>query len=161
MQEAIKRRFRDFKGKTITNILLLIDGGQNQVNAIQEILDEYKITIEIVGMVKNDKHRTDHLYYLGNEIDISKEKDLLHIITQIQDETHRFAITYHDSLRNKEMKKSILDNIQGIGPKKKLEIMKELQDINKLKDMSIDEICKINKIDKKTAENIYNYFNKK
>jgi excinuclease ABC subunit C len=83
--------------------IFLIDGGLGQVNVVEEVLNKYQIDIPVIGMVKDDNHRTRGLVYNGVEIDLHGYKELFKFITKIQDETHRFAIEYHRSLRSKEM----------------------------------------------------------
>ena len=156
MQEVIKRRFTDEK-MTIFPDVLLIDGGRGQVNVVKGILDELKIDICVCGMVKDDNHNTRGLYYDNNEYDIKKS---INLIAQIQNETHNFAINYHKLLRSKKMIESILDDIPGIGPKKR-NILLEKSSIEKIKNSSIEELESITGITKKDAKNIYEYFNKK
>lgn len=154
MKEVIKRRFTDDKIDKYPDVLF-IDGGLNQVHAVKEVLDSLFINIPIIGMVKDDKHRTRGIFFDEKEYSIKKA---INFVTRIQDETHRFAIEYHRKLRSDNMLKSILDDIPGIGEVKKKALYEYYKDINKIKDASIEELSSIEKIDKKTAENIYNHF---
>ena len=137
--------------------LFLIDGGKGQVHSALSVLSRYNIKIPVCGMVKNDKHQTRGLYYNDREIDlenIKEYKSLYKFITKIQDETHRFAIEYHRSLRSKSQIHSVLDDIKGLGPKKKQNLMKNFGDIEKIKNASIDELTSIKGIDSNLAKRI-------
>ncbi len=107
MREVITRRIERFISDDIkfNNLpsIFLIDGGKGQVNVAEEVLKEYKLDIPVMGMVKDDSHRTRGLIYNDVEVDLRNYKELFKLITRIQDETHRFAIEYHRSLRSKEM----------------------------------------------------------
>lgn len=137
--------------------LFLIDGGRGQVHSALSVLSKYNVNIPVCGMVKNDKHQTRGLYYNDREIDlenIKEYKSLYKFITKIQDETHRFAIEYHRSLRSKSQVHSVLDDIKGLGPKKKQNLMKNFGDIEKIKNASIDELTSIKGIDSNLAKRI-------
>ncbi len=110
LREVLTRRIErfvkdDVKFNSLPSIFL-IDGGIGQVNAVEEVLKEYKLDVPAMGMVKDDNHRTRGLVYNGVEIDLNEHKELFKLITKIQDETHRFAIEYHRFLRSKEMLKT-------------------------------------------------------
>lgn len=156
MREVIKRRFTDEKISVFPEVLL-IDGGRGQVNVVKEILDELGINICICGMVKDGNHNTRGLFFNNNEYDIKKS---INLIAQIQNETHNFAINYHKLLRSKKMIESILDDIPGIGPKKRNILLQNFS-IEKIKDSSIEDLEVIDGITKKDAKNIYEYFHKK
>ena len=96
--------------------LLLMDGGRGQVNIALQVLDELGINIPVCGMVKDDNHRTRGLYFQNKELPIDRNSEGFKLITRIQDEAHRFAITYHRSLRSKAQVHSVLDEINGVGP---------------------------------------------
>ena len=107
LREVLTRRIErfvkdDVKFNNLPSIFL-IDGGRGQVNAVLEVLNEYHLDIPVMGMVKDDNHRTRGLIYNDVEVDLNNYKELFKLITKIQDETHRFAIEYHRSLRSKEM----------------------------------------------------------
>lgn len=161
LYDLLKRRFNDEKLKETLPSLLLIDGGEEQVNKIIELLEVFSLKIPVVGMVKNDKHQSSYLYFNKENIEFDNFKNAYKLICNIQDETHNFAINYNKILRNKETTKSILDNIKGIGETRKRILLKEFKDINEIKNKSIDDLCKIKGIDKNTATNIFNYYNKK
>ena len=176
MEEIILRRFRrgleetqDIINETITlnegkfaifPDLIMIDGGIGQVSSAQRSLNSLNIDIPICGMVKDDKHRTRGLIYKGEEIFLEKGSPLLNFITRIQDEAHRFAITYHRSLRDDKSIYSILENVSGVGDKRRKALLKHFKDINKIKNATIDELMEVSEINKSVAESIYNHFNK-
>lgn len=133
--------------------VIFADGGITQIRAIKRVLYELNVNIPVFGMVKNDKHQTRALINeKREEVEISEK--LFNLITNFQDEVHKTAIEYHRKIRDKEMTKSKLDNVEGIGQKKKQELLKYFGSIEKIKEASIDEITKVNGINKKIAENI-------
>ena len=164
MREVITRRINRYKenSEKFANLpsLFLIDGGIGQVNIVKDVLNEYNIDIPIMGMVKDDNHKTKGLIYDDFLIDLSKYKELFKLITKIQDETHRFAIEYHKSLRSKEQIKSILDEIIGVGEKRKINLIKYFKNIDNIKNATIEDIIKVPLFDKKSAMSVYEFFNK-
>lgn len=171
MQEVLTRRFRhgleellerdaeeDFGSFTKFPDLLLMDGGRGQVNIAQEVLDGLGLQIPVCGMVKDDNHRTRGLYFQNQELPIDKNSEGFKLITRIQDEAHRFAITYHRSLRSKAQVHSVLDEIPGVGPNRRLALMKYFTSIEELKRAEADEIAKAPGIPMSVAEEIYAFF---
>jgi excinuclease ABC subunit C len=140
--------------------LILVDGGKGQVNTVLKALSELNIRIAVCGMVKDDKHRTRGLYYNGQELPIDKGSELFKLITRIQDETHRFAIEYHRSLRKKKQVHSILDDIDGIGPARRRALMKHFGSLDALKAADIEELMKVPSMNKRAAEQVYEFFNR-
>lgn len=140
--------------------LIMIDGGLGHVNAASGVLKELNLSIPICGMVKNDRHRTRGLIYEENEIEIPVRSEAFKLIAVMQDEAHRFAIEYHRSLRQKKVAKSVLDEIEGIGPGRKKTLFKHFKSIDEIKKASLEELTSVKGINKKTAENIYYFFNK-
>ena len=138
--------------------ILLIDGGKGQVNAVLEVLNSLGVNITVCGMVKDDNHKTRGIYFNGKEYEL---KDSFNFVTRIQDETHRFAINYHRKLRSENMVKSILDDIPGVGPVKKKALYENIKNIDDIKEYSIEQLEGIDKIDSRTANNIYEHFHKK
>lgn len=139
--------------------LILADGGITQIRAILEVINQYNLEIPVYGMVKNDKHQTRALIDKNrNEIKISKE--LLNFITIFQDEVHNTAIEYHRKLREKEMLKSELDEINGIGEKKRQELLKKFGSTENIKKASIEELTSIKGINEKIAREILDLDNK-
>lgn len=139
--------------------LILIDGGQGQVNAVLPVLRELNIEIPVCGMVKDDKHRTRGLIYEEKEIPIPIASNAFRLITNIQDEAHRFAISYHRSLRSKSTVKSQLDEVPGIGPARRQALLKKFGSLKNIKAATIEELSAVPGMNKKAAEMIYNYFN--
>ena len=133
--------------------LILADGGIIQIKAIKKAIAKYDIDIPVYGMVKDDKHRTRALINEERqEIEISEK--LMMVITNFQDEVHNVAIEYHRKLRDKEMTRSVLDDIEGIGEKRKQELLKTFGSIEKIKEADIEDIMKIKGITRSIAENI-------
>lgn len=157
MKEVIYRRyFRLLKDNGRLPDGILVDGGWIQIEAAKEILDQLDLsnTIKIMGLVKNDKHSTNALMDTdGNIIEIDKNGPLFFLLTRMQDEVHRVAITYHKKLRSKAQTKSILDDIEGIGPKRKKLLLKEFGGITKLKEATIEDIAKV--VPKEAAQNVF------
>lgn len=141
MQEVIYRRYyRVLHDKLERPDLIIVDGGIIQVNAAKEILDSLYLDIPVVGLKKNDKHTTTALISSEKEFEIDKTSDLFHLLTRIQDEVHRYTITYHKNIRSKGSLSSILDNVPGIGTKRKKELLKKYKTITKLKSLSKEEL---------------------
>lgn len=155
MKEAVYRRYlRLLKEKKKQNDLLLVDGGYLQIQAAKEILDALEIDITLAGLVKDDRHRTSNLMDVeGNIIDIKKDSPLFFLLTQMQDEVHRFAITYHKNLRKKAQTKSILDEVEGLGDVRKKKIWNHFKSLKNLKEASVSDIAEV--VPQQVAENIY------
>lgn len=138
--------------------LLLMDGGKGQVNIALQVLDELGLNIPVCGMVKDDNHRTRGLYFNNEEIPISKNSEGFRLITRIQDETHRFAIEYHRSLRNKKEVHSILDDIPGVGPTRRRNLMKEFKSIEAIRNADVEELKNVQGMNESIAKNIFKFF---
>lgn len=139
--------------------LILADGGITQIRAIKRAIDKYDVEIPVFGMVKDDKHSTRALIDENrNEYEISQT--LMNFITNFQDEVHNTAIEYHRKVRDKEMTKSQLDYIDGVGDKKREALLKKFGSVNKIKKAKIEEICEIKGINKKLAQKILDELNK-
>ena len=135
--------------------LIFADGGITQINAIKEAISEYNVNIPVYGMVKDDKHRTRALIDENrNEIKISEQ--LMNVITNFQDSVHDTAISYHRRLRDKEMTKSSLDNVNGIGEVKKKELLKRFGSVEKIKTAKIEDLVAIKGINRELAEKLKN-----
>ena len=146
MKEVIYRRYyRMLIDKTEKPDLIIVDGGINQINACKEVLDSLNLNIKVCGLRKNDKHKTNDLLDGDTlqEIKIDKTSDVFHYLTRMQDEVHRFTINYHRTIRSKGSISSILDNIEGIGTKRKKELIKHFGSVTKIKEASIEELEKI------------------
>lgn len=140
--------------------VIFVDGGLGQINAAKSMLEEIDIDIPVYGMVKNDKHKTRGLIGDDGEAEIKMTSGIFNFITRIQDEVHRYAITYHRNLRTVSAIRSELDNIVGVGEKKRSILLEKFGSIDKIAAASRDELTE-NGIDSKTADNIIEYFNKK
>jgi excinuclease ABC subunit C len=138
--------------------LFLMDGGRGQVNIALEVLKEFGLDIPVCGMVKDDHHRTRGLYYDNKELPIDRNSEGFKLITRIQDEAHRFAITYHRSLRSRDQVHSILDDIPGVGPGRRKILMKHFGSIDELKAAGVDELASIDGIPRNIAEEIHSFF---
>ncbi len=141
--------------------LLLMDGGRGQVNIAEQVLSELGIQIPVCGMVKDDNHRTRGLYFQNVELPIDRNSEGFKLITRIQDEAHRFAITYHRSLRTKAQVHSVLDEIPGVGPTRRKALMKHFASIEELKQADANELAKVPGIPMHIAEEICLFFRKK
>lgn len=140
--------------------LIMMDGGKGQVNIALQVLNELNLNIAVCGMVKDDNHRTRGLYYNNVEIPMERNSEAFRLITRIQDETHRFAIEYHRSLRSKAQVHSILDDIDGIGAARRKALMKHFMSIEAIKAAEIEELMKIPSMNHRAAEQVYNFFRK-
>ena len=168
MEEVLTRRFthglreqeegKELGGFTVFPDLILMDGGRGQVNIAEEVLQKLDISIPVCGMVKDDHHRTRGLYYKNVELPIDIHSEAFRLITRIQDEAHRFAITFHRQLRGKGQVRSILDDIPGVGPARRKELMKHFENIDAIKQASVEELQKLPSMNKKSAEDVYKFF---
>ena len=162
MQEVIYRRYyRALVDKTELPDLIIVDGGINQINACLEILQSLNLDIRVCGLRKNDKHRTNDLIdSLGyRTIPLDKTSSVFHYLTRMQDEVHRYTISYHRAIRSKGAIGSILDNIEGIGAKRKKALIKEFGSVTKIKNATIEELSRI--IPEATAVRLQEYLKEK
>ena len=169
MKEVLTRRFdhgirerNEEKQSSFTAFpdLIMMDGGKGQVNIALEVLSELGLDIPVCGMVKDDRHRTRGLYYENEELPIDIHSEGFKLITRIQDETHRFAIEFHKNLRSKAGVHSVLDDIPGIGPKRRRELMRHFRDMESLKAADIEELSSLPGMDRRAAESVYEFFRK-
>ena len=138
--------------------LILMDGGKGQVSICQSVLQELDIRIPVCGMVKDEHHRTRALLVNSREVAISTGGECFKLLTRIQDEVHRFAITYHRSLRGKEQIHSLLDDIKGIGPKRKKALLRKFHDILGISRASYEEIRSIPEMDEQSTKALLRFF---
>ena len=138
--------------------LILLDGGKGQVSSVKKVLDKYNVEIPLWGMYKDDKHKTKGLISHEKEIKLDKTTNLYRFVAGIQEEVHKYAISYHRSLRNKSLTKSILDDIQGIGEKRKRALLNHFKDIEAIKKATINEILEVEGMNKSSSESVYNFF---
>lgn len=138
--------------------LIMMDGGRGQVNVALEVLADLNINIPVCGMVKDDKHKTRGLIYDNIEVPIKSGSQCMHLVTRIQDEVHRFAITYHRTLRDKRTLYSILEEIPKIGEKRRRELLKKFGSIENIKNATYEELLATPAMDGKAAQSIIEYF---
>ncbi|HHV59845.1 MAG TPA: excinuclease ABC subunit UvrC [Clostridiaceae bacterium] len=138
--------------------LILVDGGVGHVNSVQSVLKDFNLSIPVLGMVKDDKHKTRGLAVNGKEIDLYGHMPVLRLVTAIQDEAHRFALEYNKKLRSKRYSKSALDEIEGIGSKRKKLLLKHFGSVSAIKAAGIDDLTAVEGISEKVARKIYDYF---
>ena len=139
--------------------LIMMDGGKGQINIALEVLNKLGIEIPVCGLVKDDKHQTRGIIYNNEELIINRSSNLMQLIRRIQDEVHRFAITYHRSLRDKRTLHSILDDIPNIGAKRRKELLMKFGSVENVKKATLQELLDTPSIDKKAAKSIIEYFN--
>jgi excinuclease ABC subunit C len=137
----------------------MLDGGLGQINAVLPVLKELNVSIPVCGMVKDDKHRTRGIIYNDKEIEIPINTRAFRLITNIQDEAHRFAINYHKSLRSKASVKSVLDDIPGVGPARRKALLAQFGSVKNIKKATLVELTETEGMNKKTAETVFNFFN--
>lgn len=168
MREVLTRRFqhglkekeegKEFGGFTVFPDLILMDGGKGQVHIAEEVLDALHIQIPVCGMVKDDRHRTRGLYYRDEELPIRTDSEAFKLITRVQDDAHRFAIEFHRKLRGQGQVHSILDEIPGVGPKRRKDLMKHFQSLDAIRQADVEELKKLPTMNEKSAQDVYNFF---
>ena len=158
MKEVLSRRYTNENLGTFPDVIMM-DGGKGQVHIAETVIDSLGLDIPVCGMVKDDNHRTRGLYYKDKEVAFPKGSEAIHMITALQDETHRFAITYHKQLRSEGQTHSILDDIKGIGPARRKALLLHYKDVYAIKNASIDELAAVDGMNQKSAEAVYNFFN--
>ena len=163
MEEVLTRRFthetsNEYDSFSIMPDLLLMDGGRGQVNIALGVLDKLGLQIPVCGMVKDDHHRTRGLYYNNIEIPIETNCEGFRLITRIQDEAHRFAIEYHRSLRSKEQVHSVLDDIPGIGERRRKALMRRFRSVEAIRDASPEELAETESMNTGSAKQVYAFF---
>ena len=160
MREVVRRRYQHLidENQALPN-LIIADGGIGQMHAIREVIeDQLGLQIPIVGLKKNDKHRTQTLLFgfPPVEIDMPITSEVFRLMVQIQDEVHRFAISYHKNKRSKAQIKSQLDDIQGVGAVTKQKLLRHFGSVSKIRSASLEELTEI--AGTRTASSIYEYF---
>lgn len=142
MKEVLYRRYyKVLMEDLIHPDLILVDGGLQQINAAKEILESLGLDIPLAGLVKDDKHSTNHLMDKElNKIELDKTSNVFHLLTRIQDEAHRFAVTYHKQVRSKGIFNSMLDDIEGVGKITKQKLLQKYKSVNLMKLASLDEL---------------------
>ena len=155
MREVIYRRyFRVLKDNLERPDLIIVDGGIGQINVARSVIDSLNLNIPVVGLKKDDRHTTDALLAFEpiEELKIDKKSNLFYLLERMQDEVHEFTINYHKQIRSKGSLSSILDNVEGIGEKRKKELLKKYKTITKIREVTIEELCNI--LPKDVANNL-------
>lgn len=163
MKEVVYRRYKRLidENQPLPD-LIIADGGKGQMEVIREVIqDELNLDIPIAGLAKNERHRTNELLYGFPPLSIALKTDseLFHVLTRLQDEVHRFAITFHREKRSKHALSSELDSIQGVGPKTRDALLNALKSVKKIKEAELDELSKV--IGAAKAQIIYAHFHQK
>lgn len=164
MNEVLTRRFKhyyeddDDSTFKILPDLILLDGGQPQVNAVLPVIRQMKLDVPVFGMVKDNKHRTRAIAYDGGEIEINSHRAAFTLVSSIQEEVHRFAITYHHKKHQKSSFSTSLTNINGIGDKKAKALLKHFKTISAIKSSSVDDLLQVKGISEKNAQDIVSYY---
>lgn len=169
MREVLTRRFKRYEREKSTDKrtgfgalpdLIMMDGGKGQVGICQEVLDEFGLDVKVIGLVKDDKHRTRGIIYNNEEIMVKVTSPIYKFIYQIQEEAHRFAISYHRKLRQKAQTNSVLDEIPGIGKVRRRALLKHFRSVNNIKKAQVEDLCQVEGISQALAEDIYEFFRK-
>lgn len=168
LREVLTRRFKrglrekaglgESKGFAKFPDLIFMDGGKGQVTQALSVLDELNLDIPVAGLVKDDFHKTRGIYFNKEEIRVAKNSPIYRLTYQIQEEAHRFAITYHRSLRSKSSFQSELDVIPGIGPKRKQALMQAFQSLSKIKAADVEGLASVDGMTKAAAQSLYDHF---
>ena len=160
MQEVVRRRYsRMTEEQAPLPDLIITDGGKGQMEVVREVVeDELHLQIPIAGLAKNDRHRTNELLFgfPPQVVGLKADSELFHLLTHIQDEVHRYAITFHREKRSKHALHSELDDIKGIGPKTKEQLLKVLKSVKRIKDSDLETLTEI--VREAKAKIIFNYF---
>ncbi len=164
MAEVLRRRFTEYKNgtdegfKTLPDLILL-DGAKGQISAVLPVLEEFQIDVPIFGMVKDSKHRTRAIATNDSDIEIKSNRRAFTLVTNIQDEVHRFAISYHKKLQSKKLLNRELTQIKGIGEKKANLLLKHFGSMKKIRSATVEELFSLKGITPENATEIYNFFN--
>lgn len=168
MNEVLTRRFghglreqqeeSETGGFQIFPDLIMMDGGRGQVNIALEVLEKLHLHIPVCGMVKDDNHRTRGLYFNNTELPIDRNLECFRLITRIQDEAHRFAITFHRQLRSKGQVHSVLDDIPGVGPARRKDLMRCFENIDAIRNATVEELKELPSMNEKSAQEVYKFF---
>ena len=168
MNEVLTRRFghglREQQEESETGVfqifpdLIMMDGGRGQVNIALEVLEKLHLHIPVCGMVKDDNHRTRGLYFNNTELPIDRNSECFRLITRIQDEAHRFAITFHRQLRSKGQVHSVLDDIPGVGPARRKDLMRCFENIDAIRNATVEELKELPSMNEKSAQEVYKFF---
>lgn len=164
MQEVLTRRFdhyyKDEEGSTFKILpdLILLDGGEPQVNAVLPVIRSMGVNVPVFGMVKDSKHRTRAIALNGGEIEINSHRQVFTLVSNIQEEVHRFAISYHHNKHKKSTLSTSLTKIEGIGDAKAKALLKHFKTVTAIKNASTDELMQVKGINGKNAQNIFDFY---
>lgn len=168
MREVLGRRFNEYEKQKGENAeegfgkmpdLILLDGGKGQVSVVKEILNEMNIDVPLFGMVKDSKHKTRAITGDGGEIAINSNRAVFTLVSEIQEEVHRFSVSFHHKKHAKKGLDSSLTQISGVGEKKAKELLKTFKTIKNIKNASVEDLAKVKGINISLAQNIYNFYN--
>ena len=164
MNEVLTRRFNHYHNDDddstfkIMPDLILLDGGEPQVNAVLPVIKQMSIDVPVFGMVKDSKHRTRAIAFNGGEIEINSHRSAFTLVSNIQEEVHRFAVSYHHKKHQKSTFSSSLTKIEGIGEKKAKALLKHFKTISAIKSASVEELCAVSGISQKNADDIRSFY---
>lgn len=168
MREVLERRFNEYEKHKSENAeegfgkmpdLILLDGGKGQVSVVKEILDEMNINVALFGMVKDSKHKTRAITGDGGEIAINSNRAVFTLVSEIQEEVHRFSVSFHHKKHAKKGLELSLTKIDGVGEKKAKELFKAFKTVKAIKNASVNDLAKVKGINISLAEKIYNFYN--
>ena len=158
MREVIYRRyFRVLKDNLIRPDVIVVDGGLGQIGVAEGVIHSLGMDILVVGLKKDDRHATNKLLTSKQEYDIDRRSNLFYLLERMQDEVHEFTINYHKQIRSKGSLSSVLDNVEGIGSKRKKQLLKKYHTINSMKEAGYEELKKILPLN--VANNLYEFLN--
>ena len=167
MHEVLTRRFSEYEKRKDTGEgfgklpdLILLDGGIGQVNAVQPVLEQFGLSVPLFGMVKDNRHRTRAIAQNGGEIEIRSNRRVFTLVSEIQEEVHRFSIAYHRSKHAKRNLTLSLTEIEGIGEKKAKSLLKHFKTLTAVKNASVEALCEAEGVSRKNAEKIYAFYHK-
>ena len=167
MAEVISRRLNEYEinkesGEGFGRLpdLILLDGGKGQVGAVRPVVEAFGYDIPVFGMVKDSSHRTRAIASDGGEIAINSKRQAFTLVSSIQEEVHRFAISYHRQKHKKSALNSTLTEIDGVGEKKAAALLKKFKTVTAIKNASVEELCKADGINIGLAQKIYAHFHK-
>lgn len=164
MREVLTRRFKRLENEDKNTSfgkkpdLIIMDGGKGQVNIAKSVLKDFNLDIAVIGLVKDDKHKTRGIVLNNREIELARDTAIYRFLYDMQEEVHRFAINYHNTLRKKNLFESKLNNIEGLGEKRIRALLKHFGSILRIKEASKEELLEVENINDKIADNILKYF---
>ena len=156
MKEVIYRRYYRVLMEGLERPdLIIVDGGKGQIKVAKEVIDGLNLNIKVCGLAKDDRHSTSMLLDSdGNEVKIDRKSELFFLLTRMQDEVHRYAISFHKNVRSKSLFQSILDDVEGIGPKRKKLLLRKFGSVKRLKEASLQQLEEL--LPKDVAANLFN-----